>query len=265
MEAMESWLSDSDLLFLVERVMPGYSDKRQAVSLIKDDPDFIEAMLGHEGVFEYLLSDKESLLKVSPQLFFSVLLTRARRDLEAGAYTVERRQGQRVAIFDAKEAARLLGDRALREYLATMLASFTRIQSFTRRVRVRKGVWRRQRFNELDIDGLIRYCSTLDEEHRFQLYRRIADACLFLAGMFPEYIEGQRSYIFSPRLQRRIEDYEREGQTFYGLAAGHRAARASALSGLLSTLAENFCLAEKPLTFLSEHYLQLRKHALFEL
>jgi len=258
--------SDSDLLFLVETTMPERDDKKQVVALIRDDADFIDALLGDEKVFQRLLGDEEIVFKVSPSLFFAALLRRARHDLEGEAYTIERRQHQKVAIFDARQAARLLADRSLRDYLADMLASFTHVQSFTRRVRVRKGVWHRQRFSDLDIDSLIRYCNGLDEEHRFLVYKRIADVCLFLSAMFPEYIEEQSRYPWGKaRLQRSIEDYEREGRTFYSLAASHQASRASRLWGPLSALAENFTLAEKPLNFISNHYLQMRKHTLFAL
>lgn len=272
MEAMERLLSDSDILYLVETVLGERSDVERVVRVVRDDPDFVEALLSHERVFERLAGDEEIVLKVSPHLFFSVLLRRARQDLEAASYTVERRQRQRVALFDARQAAKLLADRPIRDYLADMLASFTRVQSFTRRVRVRKGVWRKQRFNDLDIDSLIRVASAIDEEYRFAAYKRIADVCLFLAGVFPEYIESQQRYPFSGalrpargRVRRSIEDYEREGRAFYGLAAGHPQARGAELSAPLSALAENFQLAEKPLSFLSEHYLRMRKHKLFEL
>ena len=150
-----------------------------------------------------------------------------------------------------------------------MLASFTRIQGLTRRVRVRQGVWYKQRLNDLDVDSLIRQCHALEEEHRFQMYKRIADACLFLAGMFPEFLDARRSYAggrggqAAARMWRNKEDVEREGRAFYALAAEHPDARVAHLQRPLQTLADNLCLAEKPLTFLADHYLQLRKHTLF--
>ncbi len=90
--------------------------------------------------------------------------------------------------------------------------------------------------------------------------------------MFPEYIErqsrgpfGQALRLASGHGQRSMEDYEQEGRTYYGLAAGHRDAHVAHLSAALTTLADNFTLAEKPLSFLAGHYLQMRKHTLFEL
>lgn len=263
--------SESDVLFLVETVLPERDDKARVVSLVRDDPDFVEALLGDERVFQRMVRDEEILLHVSPHLFFSVLLKQARQDLEAESYTMERRQRQRVAIFDAPQAAKLLADRPLRDYLAGMLASFTRVHGFTQRVRVRRGVWRKQRFNDLDLESLIRYASALEAEQRFLVYKRIGDVCLFLAGMFPEYIEGRSRQPagHAPRLARgrlaqSIEDYEREGRRFYGLAAGHHTARAAELAAPLAALADNFTLAEKPLSFIASHYLAMRKHTLFD-
>ncbi len=269
MEASDRILPAGDILFLLETVLPERTDREQLVAVVREDPDFLEALLTHERVLQRLLGDDETLLNVSPYLFFSVLLRRARRDMEGAAYTLERRQHQRVAIFDAPQAARLLDERPVRDYLAEMLASFTRTQSVTRRVRVRKGVWRRLRFSDLDVDSLIRYAGAVEEGERFAVYRRIADVCLFMAGMFPEYVESQYRYPWSgalrPGRRRAMEDYEREGRAFYGLAAGRQEAYAARLAPALAALARDFQLAEKPLAFLAQRYLQMRKNQLFEL
>lgn len=272
MGATADLYTDRDILFLVETVLPERGDQEHIARTARDDPDLLEALLSHDRVFERLSGDQEMLVRVTPQLYFSVLLRRARKDLEATPYTLERRQGQRVAVFDSRRAARLLDNPGLRDYLAGMLASFTHVRSATWRVRVRRGIWHRRRFSDLDVDNLIRYADAMAEEQRFEVYRRIGDVCLFLAGMFPEYIEARERYPLSglPRpargsLQRGIEDYEREGRTFYDLAAGHRAAGTAGVRPALSTLAQDFTLAKKPLTFLADHYLQMRKQALFGL
>jgi hypothetical protein len=134
-----------------------------------------------------------------------------------------------------------------------------------------KGVWHRIRVSDLDVDSLIRYAQAVDGEQRFWAYRRIADACLFLTGVFPESLESPRGYAGSvqPRLRRRssllrgLEDYEAYGRAFYRLAAEHKIARIQGFDSVLTTLSENFVLAKKPLTFLAERYLSLRKGRLF--
>jgi hypothetical protein len=264
-------LSYHDLVFLVETLMPLTDDVEEAANRIRSDSLLLEAMLDDDELFQRLLGDEEVLVQVSPWLFFAVLLRRAQRDMQQETYTVERRARQKVHLFDADRVLELLERDLLRDYLASMLASFTRITSVTIPVRVRPGVWRRYRTNELDVDSMMRYCQSVDEAYRFDVYKRIGDACLFLAGMFPEYIDNQHRYPQSQQLRPRsrgrivasLEEYEAHGRAFYRLAAEHATARAEGLDEVLATLSENFVLAEKPLTFLAHRYLQFVRHKLF--
>lgn len=268
---LEKW-SHRDLQFLVKILVPERSDPEHLVDIIRDDRELLEAMLEDERLFQQLMADDEILVSVSPLFFFQVLLLRARRDLQQELYTIERRNLQKVVLFDAGRVVDLMADPAVIDYLATMLASYTRVKSVTVPIRVRPGIWRHIRVNDLDVDSLVRYAQILDEEVRFPTYQRIGDACLFLAGIFPEYIGGRQIYPQSgqprPRLKgslvHSLEDYEAYGRTFYHLAAKHKQARSHGLDRVLETLSEQFILAEKPLLFLAEHYLSMRKHHLFE-
>jgi hypothetical protein len=261
------------MLFLADTLMPESRDRERIADLVRDDEGFISAMLDDDRLFRRLIAEEQILLRVSPWLFFAVLLRRARRDLEQETFTVERRSRQKVLIFDTDRVIQLLKQEPLRDYLVVMLASFTRVESVTVPVRVRKGVWRRYRASDLDVESLMRYCQALKEEFRFELYKRIADVCLFLAGMFPEYIEAQHRYPSSRQLRprakgricRSLEDYEAHGRAFYRLAAEHERARVERLDDVLATLSENFVLAEKPLAFLADRYLRFSRHSLFEL
>jgi hypothetical protein len=265
--------SQRDLLFVIEALIPERGDPEGVVNLLQEDAPLLEAMLEDDRLFRVLMAKEEIGLSVSPQLFFRVLLQRARRDLEQEAYTVERRHLQKVVLFDTSQVVDLLARPFVRDYLALMLASFTRIRSTTLPIRVRPGIWQRLRINDLDVDSLVRYVQVLDEESRFEVYQRIADACLFLAGIFPEYIEARQPYPQSgqPQLRLRssllhsLEDYEAYGRTFYRLAARHKQARVEGLEKVLAILSEEFVLAEKPLAFLAARYLSLRKHRLFGL
>jgi len=260
---------DLDILFIVETLLPQRSDKERLVEIIRDDEDFIEAMLGDGRLFDRVMREESILLQITPKLFFSVLLRQAQKDLRKESYTIELRSRQKIPVFDSHRVVDLLGDRRICDYLAEMLASFTRIESFTWPVRVRKGIWYKYRFSDLDIDALIRLCQSLEEDYRFSLYKRIADVCLFITGMFPEYVEiegyGPAQGSKWSRGGRDLEGYEEEGRQFYKLAAQHEGAAIMELSRVLDTLAENFTLAEKPLKFLSERYLLVRKHSLFRL
>jgi hypothetical protein len=269
---LQRW-SQRDLLFVADTLVPERSDREHIVHLLQEDESLLDAMLQDDRLFRQLMAEEEIFLLVSPEFFFKVLLLRARRDLETESYTIERRHLQKVALFDASQVVDLLARPAVGDYLASMLASFTRINSITIPIRVRKGIWRRIRVNDLDVDSLARYAQTLEEEHRFWAYQRIGDACLFLTGIFPEHVSARPRYPDSgtPRLRVRssllssLEDYESFGRTFYRLAAEHKLARLQGISEVLALLSENFILAEKPLNFVTEHYLSLRKNHLFKL
>ena len=270
---METWgLRQNDLWFLADTLLPRRRVNRDTLDAIRSDERFIEAMLDDERLFERLMAEDEALLLVSPWLFFTVLLRKARRDLERETYTMERRHLQKVVIFDTDRVIELLDREAVRDYLAAMLASFTRVESVTVRVRVRPQLWRKYRTNTFDVEGLIAYCQALDEPFRFEYYRRIADVCLFLSGMFPEHIESQYRYPLTRQVRPRARgqvvrsrgDFESHGRAFYRLAAEHERAGVEGLSDVLMDLSENFIVAEKPLVFLANRYLGLARHRLFE-
>jgi hypothetical protein len=262
-----------DLQFLVSTLVPERRDPQHVVEVLQDDTQLLDAMLQDDRLFHELMHNDEVLLSVSPRFFFKVLILRARQDLQQEMYTIERRNLQKVVLFDAQRVVDLLQQEEVRDYLANMMASFTRLESTTIPIRVRQGIWYRLRVNDLDIDSLVRYAQMLEEEHRFRAYQRIGDACLFLTSIFPEHIGARRLYTrrSGPQLRVRssllhsLEDYETYGRTFYRLAGKHPQAEVAGLAEPLGQLSEKFILAEKPLTFIAERYLSLRKHHIFPL
>jgi hypothetical protein len=272
MRALEQW-TRADLRFLVDTLVPKGSDPEHLVDLLQDDEKLLDAMLQDDRLFRQLMEDDEVFVSVSPLFFFKVLLLRARRDLQREIYTIERRNLQKIVLFDANRVVDLLSDPATFEYLATTLASFTRIHSMTIPIRVRQGIWYRLRINDLNVDSLIRYAQMIEEQQRFRIYRRIGDACLFLAGVFPEHIDARQSYPSSsgPRLRMEssllanFEDYEAHGRAFYRLAAQHPQAQVEGLRRVLETMSEQWILATKPLGFIAQRYLTLRKRHIFPL
>lgn len=260
-----------DLLFVVDTLMPGAVDREHMAERLMRDETQLETMLDEDRLFRRLMGEENALIHISPWLFFTVLLRRAWRDLEQEAFTIEQRGRQKVVLFDADRVVQLLSQEPVRHYLATMLASFTRIESVTVLTELRPGTWRAYRTNELDIEGMVRYSQTLDKAFRFVPYKRIGDVCLFLTGMFPEYINDRYRYPVSGqlrprmrgRLVRKVEDYEAYGQAFYQTAAEHEVARREGLDDVLITLSEHFILAEKPLAFVAKRYLQFARHTLF--
>jgi len=264
-------LSEKDLDFVVQEVAPEFGDKVKLKQLIREDEAFRKGLVGDEKLFNRIMSDEEAILRISPALYFEVLLSKAQKQLEKASHTVERTGTQTIPVFDTKEVVTLLARQSVVDYLADMLSSFTKITSYVIPIRVRKGIWRRIRFNDIDIDALMRFCQAVDEENRFAVYKRIADVCLFVLGIFPEYAQFDYRYPFSGevrpkiagRVRRDAEEYEEEGKKFYKLAGQHPSARNLDLSEVFWLLHENFNAARKPLNFISEHYLHYKKHRLF--
>ena len=144
-----------------------------------------------------------------------------------------------------------------------------KINSCTVMFRVKKGVWRRFRFSDFNIDSLLKYSEMIDEEGRFLSYKKIADICLFMTGIFPAYLSTHRkaSSFGHPGLlgaaRRSKEELRTYGRYFYKAAAQHRDAYLYQLHQVLLSLSEKFNLAEKPLTFMSHRYLGFLKEKLF--
>jgi hypothetical protein len=232
-------LSDRDLEFLA----PGRGD------ILRRNPEFLLAALDAPAVFERLSGDPDALLHVSPYLLFSVFLRRALRELREARFTLEAAGARRrVPVFDAAQVRALLSDPTVRDYLADVLASFTRVYSGSTWRRTPRG-WRRHRFSELDVASLQELEAQVSETERFHLDRRIGDVALLLTGVFPDALAV-------PRLrQPSLEELEQTGARRYGRAAQHPLAYRSGDAAVLARLAERFHLARKALNFLTDRYL----------
>ena len=264
-------LSDRDLEFLIEAAASGVGDKAHLKQILREDADFRNSFISDEEVFNKLMADDEIFLKISPSLFFEILLHRAARALSQTSYTLEKTRNMNIPVFDTQDLVELLNDQSIVAYLANMLSTFTRIESYTITFRVHKGFWRKIRFNDMDITGLIRFSEAVDDKFRLGLYKRIADVCLFILGIFPDYAERSYRYPLSGEIRPQIgeaakispEEYEQKGQQFYRLAAEHQAAFETDLAEVFWALHENFQKAKKPLNFIADYYLTTRRHYLF--
>ena len=261
-------LSRRDLDFLVATVSPEVSDKSHLKQIIQKDDDFRNSFVGDARVFRRVMGDDEILLKISPFLFFEILLRKAAKDLSGVGYTYEKTGTMSIPVFDTEDLVSLLNRESLLIYLADMLSSFTRVESYAISIRIRKGIWRKIRFNDLDIHSLMSLCNVVDDAYQFSLYKRIGDICLFILGIFPVYAErnyrypasGKHRPMIAGRRRTSPQDYEKEGQRFYRLAAEHRTALEMELSGVFWSLHKNFSKAKKPLTFIAEHYLSYKSN-----
>lgn len=271
MDSVSFRLTDADLDFLVATAAPEVKDRVKLRLLIEKDEDFRSGFIGEEKTFQRVMADEEVFLKISPRLYFEILLRKTRKEMEAATHTIERDGAQKIAVFDTKEVVALISRQPALVYLADMLSTFTKIESYSISYRVRRGIWRKIRFNDLDIDSLMRFCESVDEEHRLGFFKRIADICLFMLGVFPEYLQFTYRYPSSGELRpqiaggvkRDMSEYVEDGKKFYKLAAEHPAARTYGLSEIFWLFHGNFHAAQKPLNFIAEHYLHYKRHNLF--
>ena len=67
-------LSENDLDFLIETVHPEVIDKLKLKQIIREDEAFRNTFIADEKVFRRLMDDEEIFLKISPTLFFEILL-----------------------------------------------------------------------------------------------------------------------------------------------------------------------------------------------
>ena len=264
-------LSDKDLDFLVETASPGVIDKPKLKQILWEDEKLRDTFIDDEKVFRRLMDEEEIFLRISPALFFEILLRRVARDLKEVGYTIEKTGTTKVPVFDTRNVAELLSKEYLLAYLADMLSSFTRIETYAFNLQIGNHIFERIRFNDLDMFSLKALCDEVEDEYRLGFYKRIADICLFIVGIFPDYAEYDYRYPFSGQLRPQFRgkvrmgagDYEKEGRKFYRLAAEHPSARELELSDVFWTLHEDFPKAKKPLNFISEHYLRYRRYRFF--
>ncbi|NPV28862.1 MAG: hypothetical protein HPY58_04250 [Firmicutes bacterium] len=262
-------LSEADLYFIVTTVVTKRRDYDYLCALLKDKPDFIDIMLDDEKLFMRVQEDQDIFLKISPFLLFSILLRQAKREMEKQTYTMEivsRRE--RIPVFDARDATQLLQNRDVREYLARMLASFTRVECATVVFKAR-GMTYQRHFSDLDFDDVLELAGMVELPFRFPFYKRLADIALFISGIFPESCrtQGFAGEEIPARLagqrQRTLHEYEVEGRRYYDLASTYEEAREQGLAEVLSLLAEKFALARKPLNYLTEHYIEKHRSKWF--
>ena len=258
-------LSERDLDFVVETVASQRRDQEMVKDIVRDKADLVEVMLDDERLFRRIM-DEGAWVRISPYLFFTILLRQARKDLHGG-YTVERwGQSYRLPVFDGSQVAALLEGGDVQYYLAGMLTSFTRVGSTVVYFRHR-GRTHRRSFSDMDMDDMVGLSQGVEPEYRFAFFKRIADIALFLTGVFPEYVTAASVGVTNgPRLSgrrtRTIEEYQNDGRQFC-LMAAECAPAGSADVALLGKIAGNFDLARKPLNLVSERYMPLSRFQWF--
>jgi hypothetical protein len=182
-------LTDADL-----ELVASASGSRGRGRLLRGVPQHVPRLLDRPEVFDAVYGPQAlatgRLVGVSPFLAFAVAVHRAAADLASARYVPERSGlRQRVPVFDAPQLSNFLDDPARRLFLAELLASFTQVASGRYWVRTAGG-WRSRRYSELDPVRLAGLVEALPEAERPGGYRRLGDAVLFLAGVFPDHTRG---------------------------------------------------------------------------
>jgi hypothetical protein len=265
-------LLHSDVEFLLGKIAPDVSDRLRMKEILETDMDFRNAFLTEDKLLWSLMSDDETLVRLSPAMFFEILLRNAAKQMGRRSYTLEKVGTlMTIPVFDGDEMLAVLRDEDVLMYLAHMLATFTRLESYTYTFRVGPAVWREIRFNDLDLESLLKFVGAVDEEYRLGLYKRIGDVCLFLLGIFHDFTAAEHHYPSSkerrpallgrPRLA--ASEYESRGSRFYRKAAEHRDAADLELEAVFWKLHANFEKLCKPLTFIADNYLYQKMHLIF--
>lgn len=241
-------LKERDLDFVVETVSPNAKNKREIKAAIREDERFRMSILSSDLIFKRIANNRQLVVGISPALLFEVLLRRSIKEMRESVYTVERTISQRIPVFDTKETLAFIDKEGVFDYLVELLVSFVSHQ--------------RQTATDIDIENLLKLGNETAGDQRFEIYKRIADICLFILGVFPEYVMYDYYYLFFNKkipirgeLTRAMGDYEMLGQEFYKLAAEHETARANDLDRTLELFSQKFYLAKKPLNYLSEHFI----------
>ena len=264
-------LSDTDLDLVVAGAASSPAEREALRRLLAEDEEVRSRVLDDEALFQRLLDPSAELAAVSPRLFFEVLLRRSIRELGGQGHTVERSGTHRLPVFDVQRVVEFAAVPAVLHYLAQMLASFTRVESRTERVWVRRGIVRKVRYSDMDVRSLMRLARQTDEEHRFPLYKRTADVCLLVLGVFPDFAATATRYPGTGALRPRdtrgrrhtTEEYEALAARMYALGAAHPAAAVNGQSELLRAIGERITEVKKPLNHLAEHHLGFRRQPLF--
>ncbi|MGC8778323.1 MAG: hypothetical protein ACP5Q4_06550 [Candidatus Caldatribacteriaceae bacterium] len=264
--------SPADFRFLVDSLCEEEGRKTQLLALIQKDPESLDQLLNHDRLFQQILQREDLFLRVSPYLYFELLLRRAILDIQREAYTLETiGYKTKVPVFDQKKVLEVFARETLRDYLVEMLVSFIRVNHVTIYVRRGKGIYFKKTFSDFDLDLLSEMGRNAEEPYRFVFLKRAGDIALFMSGIFPEHLFGNadlsRSRTRSAWLARwtnRGEELEEKGMLLYRQASESLIARERNLDSILSYLAENFRFTKKPLNVMTDRYLVFRKYDIFQ-
>ena len=182
----------------------------QSRDLILDDEALLHAVLAHR-----------SCLRISTAFYFYILVRHTFR-----------RSG--------------LADRPMADYVAAVLAEFSRIE------RTRCVVKGQEQPLDYFVD-MLAALESVDDTTRFYIRAHIGNHSLFLSGVFPDRLRYRTERRGAPGLAF----YEEIGRSNFRAASDHRLARRYELDGIFNTLAERFQETRRALNDLRDRLLSL--------
>ena len=93
--------TNSDIEFLVDIVLPLYEDRDLIRSAIREDQNLRDSIVSDIRVFRHIQQDDGILLKISPRLYFEVLLRKAHQTMSSNIYTFEVLGKESIPVFDS--------------------------------------------------------------------------------------------------------------------------------------------------------------------
>jgi hypothetical protein len=192
----------ADIDFILEVLQPGVQTKECVEGLLADE-DTRDLLLDDEQLFRAVLECR-GCLRVSTHLYFYILVRQVFR--QAG-----------------------LADRRVADYVAEVLAEFSRTKHTQLRLRGQETAL-------TYFCDLLAALQTVDDTTRFYIQAHVGNSSLFLSGIFPEHIRYRADYRGAPGLKY----YEDLGRSNFRAASDHRLAQQYDLAEVYFTLAERF-------------------------
>ena len=118
-------LSDADLAFVSDDEQRRWPEGNELRLSLAHDEQLRSEVLGADRLFRRILNLDDALIRVSPRLFFEVLLRRAVLELRKAAHVREWTGTERVPVFIGEGEVQAVAQPAVIDYLSDMLASFT--------------------------------------------------------------------------------------------------------------------------------------------
>lgn len=211
---VRSRLTANDLHLVLLLLSRGSADARRRLErqLDAEGPD---PLLDHPELLERVLAVR-TMLEPSESLFFYVLVRRAL--LDAG-----------------------VDDRDVTDYIGALLVEFGR------RDRAWRVGWNDDHLHRYLVD-ILADLESAEGERRFRVMVHLGEYALWLAGIFPEYIEARRLRRGGPD----VPYYDALGSRGYGMASDHVLADVTGLEPVYRTAAERFAAIRGALNGVSD-------------